>query len=310
MTTALDLGEPVAAACTEMDLPDERAWLEWRMGGIGASECAAALGISPYPEQTPYGLFMRKLGQVPEITMNEAMEIGILQEPVIAELYGRRTGHPIERRQVKLQNVERPFLRATIDGFRDDGRPVEFKAVGGRSGAEWGDAGSDQVPFHYLCQVHHQLIVSGLLWADVAVLIGGQDFRIYTVQRDAGIDELIVPRLAEFWRHVEDREAPEPGAADADLIARIAPAYPDSIELEEAVADLATRYAELGDEIRETEQRRKEVRAAIIRAMNDCQHGVFPDGRRVSRSVVERKEYTVKATTYVDFRISKPKASD
>jgi predicted phage-related endonuclease len=39
-------------------------------------------------------------------------------------------------------------------------------------------------PVAYQCQVLHQLAVTGHAWADVAVLIGGQDFRIYRVNRD------------------------------------------------------------------------------------------------------------------------------
>src|SRR4051794_32384551 len=81
-------------------------------GGLGASECAAALGLSPF--ETALGLWARKTGRVPEPEESEAMELGLLLEPVVAELYCRRTGLLLIKQQVFIKAGNGP-LCATLD---------------------------------------------------------------------------------------------------------------------------------------------------------------------------------------------------
>jgi putative phage-type endonuclease len=303
MSTAL-----MESASVRVRHEDEASWLLWRTEGIGASECAAALGISPYA--TPWELYQRKTGALPPIEPNDAMEIGLLMEPVVASLYERRTGRGIGERQVSLASRVRPWLRATLDGIADDGRPVEFKAVGARMAREWGEPGTDEAPPHYLCQVHQQLIVSGAEVADLAVLIGGQDFRVYTIERDPEFEGMILPRLQEFWGRIERGDPPPPSPLDAALVCRMAPGWAEAIELGDGEASLADLYRDLGDEIKALEQRRIETKASLILAMNDCAFATLPDGRRISRKPITRKEHTVKESTYIDFRLNNPKAKD
>jgi predicted phage-related endonuclease len=60
-------------------------------------------------------------------------------------------------------------------------------------------------------QIHHYLVVSGAQLADVAVLIAGQDFRLYEVRADADIGRELVAAEHSFWHHhVEERVPPEP----------------------------------------------------------------------------------------------------
>lgn len=66
------------------------------------------------------------------------------------------------------------------------------------------------------CQVLHQLAVTGHAWAEVAVLIGGQDFRIYRIERDEEKIQDLTEREAQFWQMVQQDQQPEPdGSSDA-----------------------------------------------------------------------------------------------
>ncbi|MBS4706288.1 YqaJ viral recombinase family protein, partial [Aeromonas veronii] len=72
------------------------------------------------------------------------------------------------------------------------------------------------VPVAYQCQVLHQLAVTGHAWAEVAVLIGGQDFRIYRIDRDEEKIRDLTEREVQFWHQVTSGLQPEPdGSEDA-----------------------------------------------------------------------------------------------
>jgi putative phage-type endonuclease len=184
---------------------------ERRRTGLGGSDAAAALGISPW--RTPYDLWLEKTGQsdVMTLTATEPMRWGVLLEPVIRAEYSRRTGRGFLVQQEMLRHPSHSWMIAHLDGtVYDPTTPRILEVKTARDGRGWGEPGSDEIPLHYLVQVHHYLIVSGAEIADLAVLIGGSDFRIYQIHADAAIAEQLVEREAEFWRQVERREPPDP----------------------------------------------------------------------------------------------------
>lgn len=84
---------------------------------------------------------------------------------------------------------------------------VEFKTSSKSDG--WGEPGTDEIPDYYMTQVQHYLAVTGVKTADVAVLIGGNDFRIYTIEADEELQALLIERESEFWALVESRTPPD-----------------------------------------------------------------------------------------------------
>ena len=77
------------------------------------------------------------------------------------------------------------------------------------------------MPEYVQLQVMHQLAVTGKQAADVAVLIGGQELRVFRIERD---DEMIAQLIAleqQFWWYVEqDKEPPADGSDSAELALR------------------------------------------------------------------------------------------
>ena len=195
-----------------VDLPRDE-WLRYRTQSIGASDAAAALGLSRY--KTPYDLYREKTGEADpdDLDGNEAVEIGLLAEPMIATLYERRTGHRVQHVRAILQHPEHHYLTCNLDGrvFGEE-RLVEKKTAGftsrGFIDAEWGEDGTDQIPTHHFVQAQAQLAVTGFAVNDVAALLAGIGFRIYTVRRNDEFIALMIERLAEFWSYVERREPP------------------------------------------------------------------------------------------------------
>lgn len=197
------------------------AWREARYEGIGASEAAAAIGVSPW--QSPVGLWAEKLRIVPPQRETLPMRIGSELEPLIARLYQEATGSKVRRVSMLRRHPVHAFMLASIDR-RAGKRPVELKYS--LRGTGYGEPGTDEVPDEVLVQVLHQLAVMDEPEADVAAIIGGRpEVQIYTIRRDAEAEAAIVDREAVFWDHVQSRTEPPLDGSEATLRA-LAAIYP------------------------------------------------------------------------------------
>lgn len=210
-------------------------WLRIRELGIGSSDAAVAIGLSPY--KSPLTLWLEKTHRKTpdDLSEKEAVIWGTVLEPVLANVYAERTGNKVRKVNAVLQSAAHPFMLANLDrevvgvGPAADSNSsaataslgcravsgvgvLEIKTAGYHSAPQW----EDGVPVAYQCQVLHQLAVTGHAWADVAVLIGGQDFRIYRIERDDEKIADLIEREAQFWHQVQHDIQPAPdGSADA-----------------------------------------------------------------------------------------------
>lgn len=183
-------------------------WLKERQKGIGGSDVAAILGMSPW--RTPYQVWEEKTTPIDETAEEDdrpALYWGRVLEAPIRQAYADKTGRTVTKPAEAFVSSKYPFMRANLDGIADDGRVVEFKTSSKSDG--WGEVGTDEIPDYYMTQVQHYLAVTGVKTADVAVLIGGNDFRIYTVEADEELQALLIERESEFWALVESRTPPD-----------------------------------------------------------------------------------------------------
>ena len=260
---AAPASESVAAA------PGSTAWHYLRRTGIGGSDAAAALGLSPW--RSAYELYLDKLGELEHAEPNPAMLWGKRLEPTILQEYSDATGRRVATPRSTFRSVAFPYMIANLDGLAE-GRVVEAKNV--RTADGWGEAGSDVVPLVYMLQVQHYMLVTALPVADIAVLIGGADFRIYEVPADADLQGMLVAGESEFWQSVTRGEPPqvvsvedarkrwgslavrgnvEATAADADLVTalHLVRAQMETLTAEAQAAKLLLmkRLGETGDAI-------------------------------------------------------------
>lgn len=176
-----------------------------RSRGIGGSDVAAVLGISPWVTQLQ--LYMTKRGEIEPQTTNKAMHWGNILETPILEEYSRVTGNQVVTVADTIISPTHPFMLANIDGRVNDDLIVEIKTAS--RGDHWGAEGTDEIPDYYLTQVHHYMTVTGAKQCDVAVLIGGSDFRIYHVYADAEMSQMLIDAETEFWQRVQDGTPPD-----------------------------------------------------------------------------------------------------
>ena len=198
------MAQAVSLASTKRLSRDD--WLEIRRQGIGSSDAAAVAGLNPY--RSPLSVYLDKRGERPEEESTERMQLGILMEPVIAELYHRRTGTHPRRRNAVLAHPDRPWMLANLDYEAKD--PVlgwglvECKNSG--YGKQWDE---DEAPVMYIIQALHQLEVTGRAYCDLAALIGGAKLVITRVLPDREAIAGLVQIEADFWERVQEERPPE-----------------------------------------------------------------------------------------------------
>lgn len=293
-----------------MNSIERQAWLAERRKGIGSSDAAAACGLRPGPGvhgvyQTALGLYLDKKGLVPP-TDSQPMRWGRRLEAVVADAFDEETGLAIEVAPALVQHPRIEYMRANPDYLIPGLGPLEVKTA--RSATGWGPSGTDQVPEGYVLQVMHQLEVLGADVGYVAVLIGGQDFRWYTLPRNGELIDRMLALEAEFWRRVEDDDPPEPDWEHPDtpglvrLLCR--PLAGTTVELDAFALALAQDYQSLGPQVRAMEKHRERVKGELIAILGTAETGLLPDGRRVTRKITPRKGYTVEPGEADTFRIT------
>lgn len=190
---------------------DNDGWLEQRKKGIGGSDVAAIMGLSPW--KSPLEVWLEKTGRAsaPDLSERESVAMGTELEGDVLEMYRRR--HPtyrVQRVNAILVDKERPWAQASLDGITRDpelGWGVLEIKTGSRE-SEW----KDGVPLHYLTQVTHYLSVTGYPFADVAALIGdyGLHYHEYRIMRDEDDLQSVVESVDEFWADQVEKDVMPP----------------------------------------------------------------------------------------------------
>ena len=236
---------PALRLVSTRDMPRE-SWLDVRRRGIGSSDAAAAVGLSPYQSQLE--LWMHKTGKadlLPSVDPNdEASPLywGTLLEPIVAAHYTKRTGRRVRRVNAVLGHPRIPWMLANIDREvvgAPDVQILECKTAGIHGARLW----KDGVPEYVQLQVMHQLAVTGKQAADVAVLIGGQELQIYRIERNDAMIAQLIALEEQFWGWVQREVQPPADASDsADLALRCL--YPqDTVETIDLTDDATSAQA-------------------------------------------------------------------
>jgi len=241
--------------------------------GLGASEIAAVAGLNP--AASPWDVWMAKTGQSVFVG-NEFTDWGQRLEPAIRQAYADKTKHEVEVPTSSMFHPLRQWQRATPDGIvyaadRSIDRLFQAKNVG-----EWQAKRmwEDGVPDHVQLQEQWEMDVTGAVVADVAALVGGNDFRIATVHYDARLAADLVEIGAEFMRRLERGQPPEVDHSKVckdHLAARMRKAR--SVEYQaDAESDAAIEsWRRLHVEAKRIEQQLDKARNVVRRVFADAQ---------------------------------------
>lgn len=285
----------------------EEEWLEYRRQGIGGSDAAAVLGVSPFA--TARDLFYDKL----KIVTCEDFEdnwvqkkIGHLLEELVAEIFHVRTGYQVYQIKKMFQHPKYPFMLADIDYFvtlpNGETAILEIKTTNYNAIDHWWDNGKEIVPVYYEAQGRHYMAVMNLNHVFYCCLYGNseQESIIRHIERDPEYEEELIALESEFWNgHILTRQPPI-YVEDGDLILtsvknHFGSADPNApvIELSLSGVSGAMRYLELQAE-------KSALNAEVKRVDNEMKRlqGQIVDEMGKSCSAEYRRDGTEYTITY------------
>lgn len=285
--------------CTQ---EDRREWLRERKRGVGASDAAGILGLSPWDGQpslyvdktTP--VFDEELAVAPHIEMGNVLEEFTL-EKIRQDLSGRRAG--LDGTMYSSEDL--PWMRATLDGWIEelDGKRtnVELKSTA------FEDRWRDGVPEDVHAQVQHQMFVTGSDRMIVGVIFRVScEWRSTEITRsDEFINDVLIPAEQKFWKKVLDKDPTglEIDASDASrkalevLHGRDAPESSETQLISSECDDFADEISAISDQMKELKKQQQQLKNLIADEIQDKPIGVLPSGRYFRFKTQQRKGYEV-----------------
>lgn len=205
-------------------------WLDWRLGGITATEASAAMGVSKWA--TPLSVYDSKLNPK-QHEPSKYEEWGTRLEPVIRQTFAEK--HP-EFKVIQGECYEDGWKKCSLDGELKDanGNTVAILEIKtGSSDADWAP-----VPEYYKAQVQWQMHVTGIKKVYFAVLIHGHDYFEREMNYDPEYAQQMELKCQELWNAICIKIPPDADGKHADIDkdiineqARLATDKEDSYEL-------------------------------------------------------------------------------
>lgn len=268
-------------------------WLDARRRGIGGSDIAAIVGLSSW--STPLDIWLDKRGEGnPDDSETQFTYWGTVLEDVVAKEYAIRTGSKIQRVNQMMFHPEHSFAMANIDraivnpqiaghvrwkdGRLTTDKILECKTSNAFTAKVWGEAETDQVPDYYLAQCMWYLGITGAETADLAVLIGGNDYRTYTIARDQDLIDSLLEEGAKFWDLVTSGQAPDPvNVSDASRL------WPQHIASKKVIVDVeiatnVARLAELAELRKQISEEEDSLKLSIMSTLEDAESVILTHG--------------------------------
>ena len=275
-----------------VDMPREE-WLKHRRRSVGGSDAASIIGLNPW--SSPYSVWVDKLGKMPEKPDTEPMRLGRDLEDYVAKRFTEATGKKVRRENAILQNPDYPFAHANVDRMvvgEDAG--LECKTTSALNLKRFKNG---EYPEHYYVQCVHYMAITGCKKWYLAVLVLGEGFYHFEIERDEDEIRSLMVAEADFWQCVATETPPMTDGTRATSTA-IGLMYPESNEDEGAV-DLMSyeselqQYMALSAQIKELEELKEEKANRIKAFMGDSgkgESGLY----RVSYASAERSSFDAK----------------
>ena len=294
-------------------LPDEDCQA-YRRKGIGGSDAAAILGISPF--RTARDIYYDKLNIAP-VEPDEgnwvALKMGHLLEDLVAEIFTRKTGLPVFQVKRMFQHPLHPFMLADVDYFvtMPDGTTaiLEIKTTNYHARKHWWDEDREIVPAYYEAQGRHYMAVMNLNEVFYCCLYGNNEEEVIIrhIERDMTYESELIFLEECFWKeNVLAKVAPD-YTEDGDLIQASLKRYTgpavkngEAIRLSERsqhcmeeYLQLQARKSELDKSARELEAEMKRLRSLITAEMGTncaayCEVG--GSGYQITYNPVHKRE--------------------
>ena len=195
------------------DYDSEDDWYKLREKRIGGSDIGAILGVNKY--KSIIDVYIDKT-EGSSFEGNESTYWGHIHESTIMKEFGKRHKEFIVY-QAPYSVID-DFLIANLDGVLKDKENgeygvLEIKTTNAYNYKDWD---GDVVPQYYYAQVQHYLMLTGYKFAYIAVLIGGNHYKDFKIERNEEDIELIRNKATEFYNeNILKLIPPMPDGSDA-----------------------------------------------------------------------------------------------
>lgn len=279
-------------------------WLKARRSGIGGSDVGVIVGVSNW--RTPVQLWQDKLGEAEENEEeSKSLYWGKQLEDLVAKEFQLRMGMKVQRVNQMIRtgengwmiaNIDRAIVNPAISGnvrvideekvAENDGRRIttdailECKTAHAFAASEWGPTqeyeikknqlvSEHEIPPTYEAQVQWYMAITGASVCYLAVLIGGNDFRVYHIRRNDELIRALIEECHTFWtENVLANKAPEPkNLKDVKRLFKV-----DDGEMIEASNDIAAdigEFVSLKEKTKALEEQQKALATKIANALGD-----------------------------------------
>lgn len=269
-------------------------WLKVRKLGLGGSDMAAVLGLSPW--RSPIDVWLDKTSDTVEEKESEPMYWGNVLEEVVAQEFAKRSGYKVRNNNFTLQSEEYPYLLANIDreivGL-DAG--LECKTANAFKANEWD---GDNVPDAYYIQCQHYMAVTGKSSWWIACLVGGNTFYYKEIKRNEEVIAAIVDTGAAFWELVKNKTMPAPDdtkQCENALKKLYQKSNGQSVELPANYGNMIIDYLEIKNQLYELETKKRGIENVMKDFLKDNERATYGEHFVSWKSTKAREAFDAKA---------------
>ncbi len=225
------------AEITTVKTANLEEWRQLRSKYIGGSDAAAVVGLNSWV--SPYSLWAEKTGKTPAFEGNLATEVGAYLEDFVAKKFEAETGKKVRKRNQSFFNSDYPFAIGNIDReIVGEDAGLEIKTTNSLNLKKFKDG---EYPANYYVQCVHYMAITGKKRWYLAVLIGNNEFKHFTIERNEEEIAALMGAEAEFYEYIKNNTPPPVDGTQATTEA-IKSIYENS---NEAFVDLFGFSAEL-----------------------------------------------------------------
>lgn len=269
-------------------------WLKVRKLGLGGSDMAAVLGLSPW--RSPIDVWLDKTSDTVEEKESEPMYWGNVLEEVVAQEFAKRSGYKVRNNNFTLQSEEYPYLLANIDreivGL-DAG--LECKTANAFKANEWD---GDNVPDAYYIQCQHYMAVTGKSSWWIACLVGGNTFYYKEIKRNEEVIAAIIDTGAAFWELVKNKTMPAPDdtkQCENALKKLYQKSNGQSVELPASYGNMIIDYLEIKNQLSELEAKKRGIENVMKDFLKDNEKATYGEHYVSWKSTKPRETFDAKA---------------
>jgi putative phage-type endonuclease len=254
-------------------------------GAIGGSDVGILLGLSSFV--SPYALWAKKKGLIPDQETSDAMEWGHRLEPAIAQKFAEKRPGITFVNCGTWASRENSLHRANPDGLylTPTGELQLLEVKTARDETFWKDEdGVLTVPPSYRAQVQWYLYVLGLKTATVSVLFGGSRYHEFAVEGSEFEQELAVNEANKFIELLLSDVTPDLTAPFTATQEALRYQHPEIIqESEVELGETGQAYLDHLAELEAAQAKVDQAKAQVIQLMGNARRGLIYDQWLITR---------------------------